>query len=860
MRGLLICILLLLYFLNGYSQNNFATGKVIDSATNVSIKNAIIKVYNQDKIIGNFLTDSSGTFKISMLLFTSSTHLTIEAIDYHILFRKNINKTNPLNQDVLIRPFKMRSSIIHLKEVLVKNNRRKYRDTVNIDLTRDHFERDFMIEDFLSGEKGFSKGSNGKLLFRGKEVSDIVLNDGNFFGKNNQDIYRYLPALTLNNIEITETDIDSLTNTVMLRPMIKVNLKLKEKFKKGKFGSVNLGYGTINRYLFSTDLYKYKNNEQISIVINSNNINSGDNPFMEPNVSFSANGNDTKNESAKLGYRNLYYNGKIELDVSVKPKFESRKFDSEILRMENNIDRFSRNFNSSSSKIFSLEASNLNINYRIDSLNSVRAKQEINYGNTNQNDSLGYEISSNGTNTQSRIFKNRESSKFRSLSELQYLKRFASNRGRIITMNFHLDFNRYDFKENNNVLTSNNQSPSEYFISGNRNVLQRNLFLDFDFTEPIGDSGYLKFFSSYKDEDLTQNSSSLSDSLPSYQQYPINLYNKYLVPGIKYQKTFAKFSFDARIAGIINFRKIENLNTENRTLFNTDVNINLDFKINKKSNLQAHYLTKINYPNISQLTAVNNSFDLISQSAGNLYLKPEIGKRLELSYEFRKTDSIAFSFNGAAEFYNSKFGLNIENTPSSYQTSFIDNIGRSKAYEVGFSINKLFKTGKSINYHIGAEFEEVPSIIDNKAILNHSITFNQVLTSNFNLIKNMSVSPLVSLGFSQYTYDINQFRIYTITYSDKFSITIPKIAIINLSPLINYNYNLNSNATWALNGEIKHNFLKKYGAIWLKVYDIFNSFSYVNNYLGASYTQSSKYTNLNRYLLIGLNIKFNNMK
>ena len=83
---------------------------------------------------------------------------------------------------------------------------------------------------------------------------------------------------------------------------------------------------------------------------------------------------------------------------------------------------------------------------------------------------------------------------------------------------------------------------------------------------------------------------------------------------------------------------------------------------------------------------------------------------------------------------------------------------------------------------------------------------------------------------------------------------------MNLYPLYNYNHSIGNNSSFAVNGEIKKRVFKDYGVIWMQAYDIFNSFKFYNNYLGPSYSQSVSYSNLHRYLVIGLSIKFNNMK
>jgi hypothetical protein len=859
MRSLFVFIFFLGFSFKGYAQHNYVSGVVINSMTGHQVIRAMVITVKNDSITGRFFTDSLGTFKIPVSSFLSCAKLEITASDYEKLVYDRKVLPNDLS-NFNVGSLYLIPNGIALKEVEIKRGR-KYRDTINIDLSKVHFDRSFMIGDFLSGEKGFYKNGEGKLFFKGKEVSDIVLNDGTFFGKNNLEIFRYLPSLTLNNIEVTETNIDSLTNTVMLNPKIKVNLKLKEEFKKGKFGSATAGYGTASRYLLASDLYKYNKNEQISLVLNSNNINSGDNPFSEPNVSFSPSGNNTINKSAKLGYRNLFYENKIEIEASIKGRFENTKFNSELWRQEETVDKFSKTSNTSSVKSFNLESTNLNLTYRLNPLNTINFRQTIDYNKTRSNDSLYYEIRSDNQNSLSQVNKDRDISTFSSSNSIQYLKRFSDNRGRTVYANVNSGINKYNTGELSKVFGLNDLRAKRYFIDGNRTASKRILALETGFTEPLGESGYVNFIINYKDERFDYDSRILSDSVSGFDHDLSRLSNQYLQPGIKFQKTFKKWSIDAELMNNINFRAIrEDLKTDKQTLYNLNINGFIDYKLNIKNNLSLRYITTTNYPNIGQLTPIHNSFDLVSQVKGNLYLKPEVGRRVELIYNLRKTDSLNFTINAAAELFKSKFGFNVNNQPGSYQINYIDNIGSSRSYDLSFSMYKILRKGHDLSYRLSLNRTETPVITNEMSTLNSGMTVNQSLSSGFFIHKLLTTSPVLSSTYTVYEYATGKSKLYSLTYSDKISLVIPKVLNLNIYPIVNYAYNINSNLSWAINGEIKRDFLKKYATIWIKAYDIFNSFSYTNNYLGASYSQSLKYSNLSRYILIGASIKFNNMK
>lgn len=861
MRLLFVFVFFLGFSFKGHAQNDCVSGVVINNVTGNQVKMATVITFKNDSITGRFVTDSLGAFKIPTSSFLSCTKLEIIASDYEkLVYDRKIFSSGPGKTNLNIGLLYLIPNGISLKEVEIKRGK-KYRDTINIDLSKEHFDRSFMIGDFLSAEKGFYRNGDGKLFFKGKEVSDIVLNDGDFFGKNNLEIFRYLPSLTLSNIEVVETNIDSLTNTIMLNPKIKVNLKLKEEFKKGKFGGAALGYGSVNRYVLASDLYRYNHNEQVSLVLNSNNINSGDNPFAEPNVSFSPNGNNTINRSAKLGYRNLFYKNKIEIEANIKGKFESTKFNSEMLRQEETIEKLSKTSNTSSVESFNLESTNLNLIYRLNSLNTINFRQAIDYNKTSSNDSLYYEIRSYHQNSLSQVTKNREVFAFSFSNAIQYLKRFSGNRGRSIHVNFSTDFKKYNTGEFSKVSALNDLLTKRYFIDGNRAANKRVLALETGFIEPLGENGYVNFIINYKQERFDYDGNILSDSIPGYNHDISRLNNQYLQPGIKFQKTFNKWSINGELMNDINFREIRpDLKTDKEIRYNLNINSFIDYKMNKKSNLSLRFITRTAYPNIEQLTPIHNSFDLVSQVKGNLYLKPEVGRRAELIYNLRKTDSLNFTINATAELFKSKFGLNINNQPGSYQINYVDNIGTSRSYDFSFSIYKAFRKGHNLNYRVSLRRMETPVIVNEKSTLNSSMTVNQSLSSGFFIHEILTASPVLSGAFTTYNYTFGTSKSYSLTYSDRISLIIPKILNLNIYPVVNYAYNINSDFSWAVNGEIKRDFLKKYATVWIKAYDIFNSFSYTNNFLGASYSQSLRYSNLNRYFLIGTSIKFNNMK
>jgi len=312
--------------------------------------------------------------------------------------------------------------------------------------------------------------------------------------------------------------------------------------------------------------------------------------------------------------------------------------------------------------------------------------------------------------------------------------------------------------------------------------------------------------------------------------------------------------------GDLDLKDAKELNgSKGESLFNLNATIDVDYKINARKSLTFNYSTVTNYPGVQQLTSLGNTFDLVSQISGNLELRPEEKRAFKLYYTVKSSDSENISISGEYDNYHSKFGYSINSTFNNIQNTSIANIGNSNSGQITFFILKNIND-RYLSYSNSLAYQETPTLTNNKLILNNGITFNQSLTSSFDIIKSVfSASPILASSFSKYFYESSTVNVITFTYSDKLSFH-PKGFLLNFFPLFNYSHSLGNNRSFSVNGEIKKSVFKTYGAIWLQAYDIFNSFKFYNNYIGSSYYQSVKYSNIHRYFILGLTYKFNNMK
>ncbi|SMC70377.1 outer membrane beta-barrel protein [Pedobacter africanus] len=832
-------------------------GKVIDYNSSLPLASATIEVYKNKEVIQIAKTDSLGLFYLSTDKYKQHTSLRISQLNYHSLDVHRNQKSFDENEKQRKKDlgiFELNSKAIELKEVVIKRNKR-YRDTTVIDLSNENFERSIMIDNLFS-QKGFYKDANGKLFYKGKPVSEVLVNGGDFFGKNNLSIYDKLPALVLKNIEVVETDIDSITQITLIRPTVKVNLNLKSAYQKGKFGNGAPGIGSRQRYFLATDNFSYRKKEQISLSAGVNNI---DNPINlpEPIIRFSAMGNNTRRKFAKLTYSNA--KKKLEYGLSGMVKKEEKEFMSNSERTEEVIRQTSITKTTTASSSFMIEDLSTNLIYKIDSANKLKFRNTINYNQTTTIDTSDYDFESESLKTSLYLRRKKDVHSTSVLNTINYEHFFPEKKGRILGFDIFSKINTYRNTEINNLEKDSSGTPRIERITGWRKASEVLSKMESYLIEPLGITSYLRFNGSYRNENLkfkTEISPVYAENLPPGQN---ELAMGYWTTGVLYHKTFDKVALEGSFDGILNSRAFNSKKAN--PLFNMDINTKLEYRVNNKNTLILNYGIKPGYPTSDQLTNFNGSFDISSMMIGNINLKPEIKHFFTASYSVEKSEVTNYSITFGLNRYYQKHGINASTGNNFAQYYFFDNIGSSSAANFAFLLRKSLKTSQQLYNRISLDYNESPTKVNEKVSLTKGLNISNTFTLNQSFLNNdISLSSSVSAQYNRYIYENGITNQINFTYSDQVAINLLGLRLIN-SPIINYSQTKNrSNFTAALNLEIKKSILKNYGSVWIKGYDIFNSFRYDNNLFSSYYTQTIKYNNLKNYFLIGFNYKFNNLK
>jgi len=855
----LVIFIFIFFNLLSKAQSVRIIGKVRDAGSKNIIVKANIKWSKGKKILNEVSTDTLGVYVITVSDLLKEGILSITHIGYepfNLPLRIDLLKKDERNI-VHMEVIDLKQSAIALDEVIIKNDQR-YKDTTLIDLSQHKFERSVMIADLLSGLNGFSKSNDGQLYYKGKVVSDIQVNGESFFGSNNREIYKNLPALILNTIQVLETNIDSVSNITMLRPVVTLNLNLKEKYQKGKFGQFNIGRGSSDRYVASTDLYTYNKKEQIHFALNSNNINVSGYQLAEPNVRFSSVGNNNVNNFLRLDYRNVLWK-KLELNSAVNLRYENKLTEFWSERSDMIVNQFSRTYNSSKSKIFGNDGLNTELIYRPNKYDRITVSLAYIYSNSRQNDSLTYNILRGNTEMFSRTRKYRAQGSDVFNLGAAYSRSFPSKEGRKLNIKLNAERSYINVTERNKIHSLEQEGELRYFLNGKNVAHEKQEGVLLTFLEPIGELSNIVFGLDMKRHAIEQKSFLTSDKPVTDASLLNRIENEYFYPNLTFQKKINRLFFTGLFGGKLNLRRIEDIRKEKITFFNLDLNFVMDYKINSKRNLLTRFLVQPEYPTINQLFNINNSFSLVSQNVGNSRLRPEIKQALETTYDLKKSDSLNVSFSTRLSKYSSKFGFTIKKSDNIIQQTY-DNIGNSFSAEGGLSVSFVTKNWGSFSYTGNFGYQGLPVVSNEKKIISRGFNFTQSFSTSKSFFHGkLMLSPVISLSGNKMYYDENVSGVFMLTYSDKYTFQWKNFEL-SIFPLLIYNNNQAQRISWAMNGEVKKKIFKEYGTLWLKAYDVFNSFKFTNNMLNASFTETIMYSNIQRYFVIGFSIKFNNMK
>lgn len=255
-----------------FAQNSILKGSVVDSA-DVLLPGASIVLYaaNDSSDFRGVVTDLSGHFEIQT--DPGYYRVKVSYIGFNSVYKDILLDY----EEVSLGKIVLKENSIYLNEIVVTGKRLPVilrGDTVEINAGAYKSNPDADASDIL-GKMPTITNNNGRIQAEGEEVRKVLVDGKPFFGNDPNAALKSLPAEVIDKIQIFDdrSDQSKLTGFDDGNTEKTINIITKKEFRNGQFGHVSGGYGTDDRYRFNGLLNAFKDDQRITVVAQTNNIN-----------------------------------------------------------------------------------------------------------------------------------------------------------------------------------------------------------------------------------------------------------------------------------------------------------------------------------------------------------------------------------------------------------------------------------------------------------------------------------------------------------------------------------------------------------------------------------------------------------
>lgn len=307
----LVTALLLLSTTSARGQG--VSGYVRDSASGTALDGAVVSFVNVGKTdTTRVLTDARGRFRVNreasgdfLLLFSFVGYQT-RGYRYPSSMQTDVGAID-------LAPF-----VVSMKEITIESPPIVLKtDTIEYRASAYTVKEDATVEDLFKKMPGIQVGADGSVTAGGQTVTKIKVNGKDFFGGDPRMATKNLPADIVEKVQVIDEKSDQAKFSGFddgQRTKV-INIKLKKGVNGGYFARATAGGGTDGRYQASITANRFNDDQQVSIIGNSNNTNSNLFSFNTPGLSLGMGGfmsnymNTMNNTGGQNAFVNMANNG-----------------------------------------------------------------------------------------------------------------------------------------------------------------------------------------------------------------------------------------------------------------------------------------------------------------------------------------------------------------------------------------------------------------------------------------------------------------------------------------------------------------------------------------------------------------------
>lgn len=883
-------------------------GKVYDSS-HVALQGAtVILIKSSSKDTLKTVTSREGLFVFANVtdnkfrLVVSNIGMQTEESEYN--FEPGKTELNVGSITLLPGVTTLQEVVISPPPIVIKEDTVEFRaDSFNV-------KPNSNVEDLLKRLPGLQVDKDGNITAQGKTVSKIKVNGKDFFGGDPKTASRELPADIIDKVQIVD-DYGELAQASGIKdgdPDIVINLQLKKDKNQGVFGRVSAGYGTDDRYQATVNANLFKENTQLSVLGNLNNINqnlfdftnannqrgggggggrsirgggggggnSGDGATSDSNAD--QNGI-TDNKSIGINFRtdfenkkgSLYGNYSFANRNTIIERYTSRQNISGISLFTNNQSNFSNNINNN-------HRVNLNLEYNIDSATYIKIIPNFSYGYADRRSGGLFEyFDKDDFKTQEGTTGDTVASKTPNFSGSVNFNHRFKKRGRNVSLSANLGTSRSlsdDDKINYTRKFLETGGYSDIFIDQfiSQNNRNRNYGFRVTYTEPVASNRFLDISYGYntsyaRNDRRTYASDPITGTLNFLDSlsnaYENNFINQQM--GLSLRTVNKKYNYSVGInvqpALLDGYSITKDSAYKPQRRLNVAPTARFSYNFSRTKRLNINYNAHFNQPSFNQLQPVLDVSNQQYQTIGNPDLKPEFSHNLRAffnNFNFTSGRTLFAGIN-ANTVQNRIVNNNINLDSSGAQLSRPENINGFYTlsgfynYSVPFQNRRYILTlNGNVNYN-----HDVGLVNSEKNVGNNWIT-NQRLNFDFNYKTwlEWGVYGAYSLNSTQYTLTRNGVRMSSEAWNlgSRMRMDIPGGLILRYDLSYMLNNGISSGVTGnptLFNASIEKTlFKKKNGFIRLSGFDIFNQNTNISRQVSGNAIIDSRVNRLTRYFML----------
>ncbi len=934
MKRSLLSFLLLLSasFVFAQKAPGVVKGTLQDGGGSQALDDATVSVMaaKDSSLISFTLTSNSGYFEIKNLE-DGSYVLIVSYTGFETLKKPfEISKEKPVAD---LQVLKMEKAYQTLTEVVVKDDApiKIKGDTLAYNADAFKTKPNATVEDLLKKMPGLTVEKDGTVKAQGENVQKVYVDGKEFFSNDPKLATKNLSADMIDQVEV----FDDMSEQAKFNKIDDgsrskaINLKLKKDKKKGVFGKASAGYGTQERYDGSLNANFFKGATQVSVIAKANNTNNigftisdmmgmfGSGGFGGmggggmtmigggrggfPMGGFSGGGGGsagiTKTASAGLNYRDTW-SAKFDVNGSYFYNNAENSNLKNTIREYTTLNRL-QNQQSNSINLNGNHRFNFNLNYQVDSFNSIIFQPNISFQNSStyrEDTSAVFEgdnrrLVSNvrsivdnagdGINwSNNLIWRHKTRKPGRTLSVALSNQWNNSDRNTYsITEGSYYDDAGLKSNENNRRFTDNDNSTENYSATVSyTEPLSRNKILEVNY-------GYIRNFNGsdrntfdydpvtgkYDDENFQ-----LSNNFENY-----NISNRF---GTNYRFIEKKYNYQLGIAVQNTLLKSNNLskNTEidqrYRNIFPT---ASFQYQFARSRSLRLNYRGRTNQPSITQLQDVVDETNPPYYRVGNPGLKQEFSNNISLSYNF--FDMVKFRNIFALVNFSNTYDKIVDNVmtrnyPAAYknyenpgsQLSTYANLdgvyNLTGAFNIGFPIKKM--KGGNFNTNTRITYARNGNITNNIKNYSKNLVLGEDLRLSYNLKEKLDMGLGASVNYTKAKYTIASplnanTSYFTQVYSADITYIFPKNFILSndFDYTINPEQGDNTDRDFAMwNAGLGKQFGKnKRTELKLSVYDILEQNRSFSRNVTENYVEDVSNTVLGRFFMLSFTYNLNRM-